>query len=136
MIKRLALQDIQYINVFEKISRVRASDCFSYGAFLIFVVPHQDLSRAIGQNGINAKRLSELLKRKIKIIPGTDDEIEFVKALLYPIKYKEITFESGMIIIRAGPQSKALIIGRNSERLKELKEVLERYFKIDGIKVM
>ena len=136
MIRRLDFQNIQYINLFEKIARVRAADCFTFGLYTVFIVPQDELSKAIGQNGVNAKKISDILKKKIKIIPHTTNKEEFVKAILYPIKIKEIKFENGALNIKAGSQAKAQIIGRESMRLKNLKEIIERYFKVDAIRVM
>lgn len=134
-VRKLVLQDIQNINLFEKITKVRPSDCFSYGSFLVFIVSSNELSKAIGPNGANAKKLSGILNRKIKIISYSGNKEEFVKSILAPIKFKELKFENSILTIKAGPQSKALIIGKNSVRLKELKNILERYFKIENIKV-
>lgn len=136
MIRKLVFQDIQYINIFEKVTHVRPSDCFAYGIFLVFVVQEDQLSRAIGQHGVNAKRLSALLNRRIKIISYNGNKAEFIHSIISPIKVKELRVDESVVSIRAGPQSKALIIGKNSLRLKELKGILERYFKVDMIRVM
>ena len=135
MIRKLVFQDIQYINIFEQITKVRASDCFTYGFYLIFVVPKGLLSKAIGQQGNNAKRLSSVLNKKLKIISFSGNKEEFIKDILAPIKFKELKLEGNTLSIKAGPQSKALIIGKNSSRIKELKGILERYFKVNVIKV-
>ena len=136
MIRKLVFQDIQYINVFERVTRVRPSDCFTYGIFLVFVVPGDQLSRAIGQQGINAKRLSSVMNRRVKVISYNGRGDEFIASIISPIKVKDLRVENGVVTIRAGPQSKALIIGKNSQRLKELKGILERYFKVDMIRVL
>lgn len=136
MIRKLVFQDIQYINIFEKVTKVRPSDCFAYGFYLVFTVPNSELSKAIGQGGINAKRLRNVLNKKIKIISYTGDKEEFIKDILAPIKFKELKLDEKTLSIKAGPQSKALIIGKNSTRLKELKNILERYFQIDSIRVV
>ena len=136
LIRKLVFQDIQYINIFEKVSRVRPSDCFNYGSYLVFVVPQEQLSRAIGQSGTNAKKVSSTINRKIKIISYSGNKEDFVEAIISPIKFNELKFEDGTLSIKAGLQSKALIIGKNSTRLKELKGILDRYFKIEAIRVM
>lgn len=136
MIRKLVFQDIQNINIFEKVTKVRPSDCFAYGFYLIFIVPELELSRAIGQRGINAKKLSNLLNKKVKIVSYTGDKEKFVESILAPIKFKELKVEGDVVSIKAGPQSKALIIGKNSVRLKELKAILERYFHVENIRVM
>ncbi len=135
MIRKLVFQDIQYINIFEQITKVRSSDCFTYGFNLVFVVPEGYLSKAIGQQGVNAKKLSSVLNKKVKIISYSGNKESFIADILSPIKFKELKLEGTTLSIKAGPQSKALIIGKNSSRIKELKGILERYFKIDVIKI-
>ena len=107
-----------------------------YGFYLIFIVPELELSKAIGQNGVNAKKISATINKKIKIISYNSDKGEFVKSIISPIKFKELKFDDNSLVIKAGTQSKALIIGKNSVRLKELKGILERYFKIDNIRII
>ncbi len=136
MIRKLVFQDIQYINLFERVTRVRPSDCFTYGIFLVFIVQEDQLSRAIGQQGINAKKLSAVLNRRVKVVSYNGDEVGFIHSIISPVKVKDLKVENSVVTIRAGPQSKALIIGKNSLRLKELKNILERYFKVNMIRVM
>ena len=136
MIRKLVFQDIQYINVFERVTKIRPSDCFNYGVYLVFLVPGEGLSRAIGQQGVNAKKLSSVMNRRIKIISYNGNNEDFVRSIISPVKFKEIKVENGVVTIKAGPQSKALIIGKNSSRLKELKGILERYFKVEMIRVL
>ena len=98
-------------------------------------MPQELLSKAIGQGGINAKQISNVLNKKVKIISYNGNKEEFVESIISPIKFKELKIENNTLSIKAGPQSKALIIGKNSARLKELKSILERYFKIENIRV-
>ena len=141
MVKKLVLQEIQYINAFERVANVRPKDCFSYGGCVIFVVSPLKLSKAIGQQGESAKKLSGLIKKKIKIIPFDDEygKEKFIEALVYPAKYKEINFagtDDGCVSIKATPQNKAMLIGRNGSRLKELKDILKKYFKVEDVRIV
>ncbi|OYT41158.1 hypothetical protein B6U80_02025 [Candidatus Pacearchaeota archaeon ex4484_26] len=88
MIRKLVFQDIQYINIFEKVTKVRPSDCFTYGLYLVFVVPQELLSKAIGQGGINAKQISNVLNKKVKIISYNGNKEEFVESIISPIKFR------------------------------------------------
>ena len=68
MVNTLNMQDIRYLNLFNKITRVSTRFCFKYNEAIIFCVPKQLVSKAVGEGGRNVKHISEILKRKIKII--------------------------------------------------------------------
>ena len=62
------MQDMRYLNLFEKMTRVRTRYCFKYNEFIVFCVPKHLVSAAIGEGGANVKRMSEILRKKIKVI--------------------------------------------------------------------
>ncbi len=68
MVNTLDMQDIRHLNLFGKITGVNTRFYFVYNGTLIFCVPNQLVSKAIGEGGKNVKRMSEVLRKKIKII--------------------------------------------------------------------
>jgi len=132
---KLDQQSIQRINIFSKITRVRAQDCFIYNNSVFYVVRPGLLPKAIGEKGNNIKRLSLLLRTKVRVIPTSDMEM-FVKNLVQPVKFKRFVTSDGQITIFAGQQAKASLIGRNKVRLNELSEVLKRYFGTKIVKIV
>ncbi len=130
------MKEIQYINIFERITGIKTKYCFEYNGTIIFAVPSYLIPRAIGENGNNIRRLSGLIARKIKIvaIPASPLDIaKFIEAIVYPIKFRGIMIQADNVIIHAGPRSKALVIGRNKIRLNSLKDILGKYFGIREI---
>ena len=127
--KTLDMRFIRYLNLFEKVTRVRTKNCFMYNNTLIFVTPREMISRAIGENGQNVRRLSEIIGRKIKVISFAQDNVyEFIERVVEPIRFKSIEISHDSIIINAGKQSKAALIGRNKARLDELNHIVKEYF--------
>jgi len=126
------------MNLFSKITRVRARHCFFFSNLLIFIVEPDFISRAVGENGMNVRKISMITRRRVKIIASPmQDEIEkFVRELVYPIKFKRLVSENNIITIVAGPQSKAMLIGRDRTRINELLEILKTYFNISALKVI
>lgn len=125
------MQFIRYLNLFEKITKISIKYCFSYNNEIIFVVPDALLSKAIGEDGKNVKKLVEILGRKIKIVPiprGDEDAREFITALVYPLKLRSVELTPSELIINAGRQSKAMLIGRNKIRLEEMQDIVREYF--------
>ena len=87
MINTINMQDMRYMNLFEKITGVSTRFCFKYNDFIVFIIPPQLVSRAIGENGRNIKRMSEVLGRKIKVVPspnGNYDIKKFIENIVNP----------------------------------------------------
>lgn len=128
--KVIDMQEMRYINLFEKITRVRASNCFNYSASLIFIVPKKDVSKAIGEEGKNIKRLNEILNRKVKVAAKviSDKDIDkFIATIVHPITFNNLEVHGGEIIISGGHQSKSSLIGRDKRRLIELQKITKEY---------
>ncbi len=129
--KTIDMRFIRYLNLFEKITQVRTKYCFFYNNEVIFVVPEPFLSKAIGGDGRNVKKLVEILGKKIKIVAiprGDEDARDFVTAIVYPVKLRSVDLTPTELIINAGRESKAMLIGRNKTRLGEMQEIVKEYF--------
>lgn len=129
---------IRYLNLFEKITRIKTQHCFCYNSTIVFVVPQSMIPRALGEGGKNVKRMSAILERKVKVIPtpkGIEDMEKFVLDIVYPIKFKTIEIKEDNVVISAGLQSRAALIGRNKTRLLEMKNILNEYFGIKDLRI-
>lgn len=145
------MQLMRYINLFGKISRVSTTDCFVYNNTIYFAVPRPLMMQAIGKAGINVKRISEVLRRKIKIISMPKKDVfekednpsqrvealkNFVQEIVSPIEFTNFEFKDGIVNISGTRESKAILIGRDRSREKELAEVLERTFGVKEFKII
>ena len=131
MAKVINMQVMRYINLFARISKVSPKHCFIYNNTLIFTVPKQKVQQAIGKNSENLKKMSETIKRKIKVVAipsGISDAEKFIQTIINPIEIKCIEIEGNNLIINATTQNKAMIIGRNKIRLEEMKKIIKDYF--------
>jgi len=138
MTKVLNMQFIRYANMFNRITRIRTNHCFEYNNAIVFAVPRKLVSRALGQNKKNLRRLNEVLGKKVKIvaIPHSREDIEnFVSVITYPVKFKGIEIKDDNAVISAGSQNKAILIGRNKCRLNEMQNVLGQYFGVKKVMV-
>ena len=94
------------------------------------------ISRAIGKNGENVRKLEKLLNRKIKIVEFNPEVTRFVQNLIYPYKVREVREDGKIItIVTSEHRSRGMIIGRNAVSLREYESIVKRYFDIDEIKV-
>jgi len=138
MIKTLNMQFIRYVNLFSRVTRIRTNHCFEYNNAIVFAVPRPLVSRALGPNNQNLKRLSEVMRKKVKIVAipcGREDIENFVSIITYPVKFKAIEIKDNDAIINASNQSKASLIGRNRVRLNEMTNVLGQYFGIKKVMI-
>jgi N utilization substance protein A len=130
---------IKTMSLFETVSRTDLKDSFiDKNDLMVFVVEEQFMSRAIGKAGANVKRLESLLNRKIKILGFTPNLLQFVRNLLYPLQVGDISEQQGIITITGhDSRTKGLLIGKNSQNLKNNLSVIQRYFEdIKEIKVV
>lgn len=142
MQKKINMLFLQYMNCFEKVLGIRTKHCFPYGNYIIFVVSKEFISKAIGIGGGNIKKLGYKIRRKVRVVPAPEsitDLESFIAAIISPIRFRNIKIneENGEkeIIIYAPTQSRAMIIGRNKQRLEELKKILDEYFNIKKIRL-
>ncbi len=129
------MQTMRYINLLDRESRVKTSKCFVYNNAIYFAVPRDKVSRAIGPDASNVKKLQEKIGRRIKIIreaEGIGDAERFIQDVVRPTKFKSLEVKEGSAIITAGNnQNKATLIGRNKRRLEELHKIIKDTFGID-----
>jgi transcription antitermination factor NusA-like protein len=130
MANTIDMQDIRYLNLFEKIMRVRTRFCFKYNEAIVFCVPQPLMARAIGERGGNIKKMSGILGKRIKVVAaprGIGDVKFFIRAVVSPVTFKNIEVKDNEIIV-AGGSNKAALIGRNKRRLLEMQKIIRDYF--------
>ena len=127
----LDMQDLRYLNLFNKVTKISTRYCFNYNNTVIFFVPKALIRRALGEEGRNIKYIGEVLKRRIKIFPiphGTEDAQRFIELLVNPVQFKKLEINPNEIIVTAGMQSKAALIGRDKRRLVEMQKIIRGFF--------
>jgi len=134
---KLDITAIQYMNLFSRITGVKAKFFFPYASSLVFIVDPFFLMRAIGDRDSNLRRLSITFKKRVKIIadPTPDKISKFVRILVSPARFKSLIVENDEITIRAGPQAKASLIGRNHANLDQLEDILKHYFHVKTVRI-
>ncbi|MEK6928340.1 MAG: KH domain-containing protein [Nanoarchaeota archaeon] len=128
------IQTIRYINLLDDASRVKTRKCFIYNNTIIFAVPQELVSRAIGPGGINVKKIQDKLGKRVRVIKEANSISQaesFVDDIVYPVKFKSLEIRDNIFILNAGSQSKAALIGRNRRREDELRQIVKDTFGID-----
>jgi transcription termination/antitermination protein NusA len=126
---------IKLITLFESMTGAKVKDCIS-GEKLLFIVEENNMGIAIGRNGSNIKRLENALKKKIKLAEFSDDAAQFVRNLVYPADVAETNNEDGIITVRCRDSTtRAMLIGRNRQKIKGINGIVKRYFDIKEVKI-
>jgi len=138
----LDMKTIQNMNLFDRITGVKAKCCFDYNQTRFFVVSRFYIKKALGENARNLSRLEPQLSRRIRIIAEPEkknqEEIErFVKTIIFPHEFKkiELAMNEGEpeVQIYSMPGAKAALIGRDKLRLQELSQAIEQFFNIKKV---
>ena len=134
------MQIMRYINLFAKTTKIQTTKVFVYNNQIVFAVPKDKVSFAIGRGAVNVKKMNEILRRKIKVVAmpaiNSNKEIdEFIKDVVAPIEFNGIETRENSIVVNAGCQSKAALIGRGRQREKELADALKNFFGITKFRI-
>lgn len=128
---------MKFISLFEAITQAKLKDAVDEESRLLFVVEEGEIGKAIGKNGMNVKRLENVLNKRIRIVEFNNDLLQFVRNLIYPLAAREIKEENKIVIIAGNDaKTKGLLIGRDAQNLRAYENVVKRYFEIEGIKVV
>ena len=130
MANTIDMQDLRYLNLFEKIMKVRTRFCFRYNDAIIFSVPRELVAKSIGENGRNVREMSEILGKRIRVIAsprGLHDAENFIRALVAPLTIKSLKITDNEIVVSGGT-NKAALIGRNKRRFLEMQKIVKDFF--------
>ncbi len=131
MANTIDMQDMRHLNLFSKITRINTRYCFAYNGAIIFCVPKSFIPQALGEQGRNIRTMSEILGKRVRVIPvprGLQDIRGFIQTIVKPVTFKDLQMINNEIVLTAGNQSKAALIGRNKRRLFEMQRIVKDYF--------
>jgi len=134
MTRTIDMQGMRYLNLFEKITKISTRFFFYYNNMIIFCVPRPMLSRALGKDNSNLKKLNQILRKKIRMVAiplGIQDVERFIQSIINPVTFKEVSVKDNEILITAGSQNKAALLGRNKRRLLEMQKIIGDFFNRD-----
>ncbi len=134
MINTIDMKDLRHLNLFSKITRIQTRFHFSYNDTLMFCVPKSKISQALGRDNENLRKLSGIVKKRIRVLPkprGIEDAKTFIQQIIAPVTFKEMNITPEEIIVNAGSENKAALLGRNKRRLLEMQKIVKNFFGLD-----
>lgn len=125
------MKDMRYLNLFGRTTGISTRHVLKYNEGLVFCVPKSMISRALGQNVRNIRKISEILGKRIRVIPtpqGIEHAKQFIEAIVAPVNFKDLEVKTNEIVLTAGKQSKAALLGRGKRRLMEMQHIIKNFF--------
>src|SRR3989344_8202263 len=96
------MQIMRYINLLDKTSHVKTSQCFMHNNSIFFAVKERDVSKAIGPAAINVKKMQEQIGKRVKIIKiseGIEDAQRFIRDIVAPVRIKSIEVKDDCAVV-------------------------------------
>lgn len=130
-VQKLDMRTMGYITMFEKITKTEALDFLENKGQSIFFTKEGTARKALGKNGNNVKKLSNLLKKKVRVVELSEDPKKFILDLIHPLQPSSIEIkEKEMVLHFNTTEERARIIGRNGSNLEFLNKLVENYHQL------
>jgi len=133
-------ETIQYVSLFQDLTRTTVIDCLDAPDRLIFVVKNGEIARAIGKGGEHVQALRRRMNKEIHVVEYSEDPKEFVANVFrsYDVKKVDIeTRESGVVhaTVTVDPGKKGRAIGRAGKNLRVFRDLIARHHAIQSVSV-
>ncbi|MDD5111407.1 MAG: NusA-like transcription termination signal-binding factor [Candidatus Altiarchaeota archaeon] len=127
---RLGAEDIQSINLFEKLTGAKARDIVHEGESICFLVNKEDMGLAIGKKGSNIEKAKTAFGKTIYIIEYAEDLSNLVKNIFYPAVIQEVQLggDGKTVTITTARKHRRTIIGPGGEKIKLARKVIDRHY--------
>ncbi|MCG2862971.1 MAG: NusA-like transcription termination signal-binding factor [Vulcanisaeta sp.] len=140
---RLTEEEIRYVALFEKITGITPRDTVIDDQYnrIIFVVDKNFAPLAVGKNGVNIRKLKELIGKDVEVVEYGETPEELIKNSLYParvisVKITKLPNNGSVAIAMVHSEDKAIAIGKQGRNINRARLLAKRYFDIDKIKII
>ena len=134
---RLTAESIQYIALFENMTRAKILDCIPEEERLVYVVKQGDMGLAIGKNGENINRVKKVLDKPIELVEYSDEPVTFLKNAFGPVSVSSVNIitKNGkrLAYVEVPNKEKGLAIGRNGKNIEKVKILARRHHNIEDV---
>ncbi|MBM3308809.1 MAG: NusA-like transcription termination signal-binding factor [Candidatus Altiarchaeales archaeon] len=134
---RIGADEIQFINLFEKLTGAKAQDMIEEENTICFLVSKEDMGLAIGKKGANIEKVRNTFNKNVCVIEYSEDMAEFVRNIFQPSKIREVRPSSSSkgrnIVLKIDRKQRGGIIGSKGEKIKLAKRLLNRHFNMEDI---
>lgn len=127
--------DLKALSTFESLTGAAASDVLITEHAVVFLVPREDMGKAIGARGANITRVRQAFNRQVLVFEDNSDMEQFLRALFAPIPITNINVHEKMnsktVFVTVDESDRGAAIGKSGERIKVQRALLQRKFGCD-----
>lgn len=128
----LTEDDLNMFSNFERITRVMPADYLSTETSIIFLVDSDVLGKAIGKKASNIEKLKRVFRKRVIILPDSEDPESFLRSFYGNISIDSIEIRNVMgesaIILTIDEKDRGIAIGKSGDRIKAAKTLLKKKF--------
>jgi transcription termination/antitermination protein NusA len=133
---KLTNDEIKSISLFEQLTGAAATDCVISDNGVVFVVKEGEIGRAIGKNGSSINRVRSAFGRQVNVVENASELTAFATNIFSGIDVKVDVRDSReggkqVAIVRVDSKDRGNAIGRNGDRIKMARMLVERHFGAD-----
>jgi N utilization substance protein A len=134
---RLTAESIQYIALFENMTRAKILDCIPEEERLVYVVKQGDMGLAIGKNGESINRVKKAIDKPIELVEFSEDPVIFLKNAFGPVSVSSVNIitKNGkrLAYVEVPNKEKGLAIGRSGKNIEKVKMLARRHHSIEDV---
>ncbi|NLL94374.1 MAG: NusA-like transcription termination signal-binding factor [Thermoplasmatales archaeon] len=133
-------ETLNLIAFFEKLTKTTVRDCIVFPDKIAFVVDEGQGVLAVGKDGGNVIKASEMTRKSIRVVEYSPDPEKFVMNVfhVYGPQKVEITKNSHNVThatVTVAPEHKGKAIGKEGSNLKVAREIIRRHHDIQSVNV-
>ncbi|MDD2439391.1 MAG: NusA-like transcription termination signal-binding factor [Methanosarcinaceae archaeon] len=133
----LTAESIQFIALFENMTRAKVQDCIIEEDRLIYVIKQGDMGLAIGRNGEHINRVKKALDRSIELVESSSDPVSFIKNAFGPVSVSSVHIvnknNKRLAYVEVPSKEKGLAIGRSGRNIDKVKTLARRHHDLDDV---
>ena len=127
--------DLKALALFENLTGASASDILISPKSIVFLVPSEDMGKAIGSKGANITKVRQAFSRQILVFEDKPVLEDFIKHIFAPVSIKNINVHeknnSKTVFVSVDEKDRGVAIGRGGDRIKLHRELVMRKFHCD-----
>ncbi len=136
----LTNEDLEMMKVLEQNTGSHAHDVVMNGDKIIFVIKTGELGKAIGKQGANIQKLRDAFKKPVEVVEWSEERDKFIANLFFPVAVTTITEGQTpdgkpMLVLEVDPANKGLAIGKQGEKIKRARLLMQRLYDLADVKI-
>jgi len=132
---KLTNDEIKCISLFQQLTGASVRDCVIDKDSAVFVVSEGELGRAIGKGGSAIMRVKDAFRRRVEVVEHAEDPERFVRNIFSAVEIKNLKIDENpggkVVYVTVDPRDRGTAIGRNGDRVKMARMLMQRYFGMD-----